>query len=278
MPRIKIIIEYEGTGYSGWQLQKNGKTIQGEIEKTLKIIYKNRIAVTGSGRTDAGVHARNQVAHFDIPEIDETSDINETLYKLKKSINGLIQKDIVVKKHHNILLTGTTGYLGAHLLYDLLRTTDSSIYTLVRGNNVNEAKQRLVEKFNFYFDEIDFNSFKNRIKVLCGDITKENLGLDESSLKLFKNIDCIINSAANVKHYGKYEDFYNVNVRGVENLIKLVKDNETVKFYHISTKSVGSGIVANTEYIAFSENTVDVGQDINNYISRLTPTARHFFR
>ena len=47
MPRIKITIEYEGTGYSGWQLQKNGKTIQGEIEKTLKIIYKNRIVVTG---------------------------------------------------------------------------------------------------------------------------------------------------------------------------------------------------------------------------------------
>jgi len=98
MPRIKITIEYEGTGYSGWQLQKNGKTIQGEIEKTLKTIYKNRIAVTGSGRTDAGVHARNQVAHFDIPNIDETSDINDTLFKLKKSINGLIQKDIVVKK------------------------------------------------------------------------------------------------------------------------------------------------------------------------------------
>jgi len=98
MPRIKITIEYEGTGYSGWQLQKNDKTIQGEIEKTLKIIYKNRIAVTGSGRTDAGVHARNQVAHFDIPEINEKSGTNDTLFKLKNSINGLIQKDIVVKK------------------------------------------------------------------------------------------------------------------------------------------------------------------------------------
>lgn len=98
MPRIKLTIEYEGTGYSGWQLQKNGNTIQGELEKALKTIYKNRIAVTGSGRTDAGVHARNQVAHFDIPDLSESSGIDDVLYKLKKSINGLIPKDIVVKK------------------------------------------------------------------------------------------------------------------------------------------------------------------------------------
>lgn len=95
MPRIKITIEYEGSGYCGWQLQKNGKTIQGEIEHALKVIYKDRIAVTGSGRTDAGVHARNQVAHFDIPEFADTK--NE-LFKLKKSINGIIEKDIVLKR------------------------------------------------------------------------------------------------------------------------------------------------------------------------------------
>ena len=99
MPRIKSTIEYEGSRYSGWQLQKNGKTIQGEIERALQIIYKDRIAVTGSGRTDAGVHARNQVAHFDIPEIDILPDTtNDYLHKLKKSINGIINNDIVLKK------------------------------------------------------------------------------------------------------------------------------------------------------------------------------------
>lgn len=98
MPRIKITIEYEGSAYGGWQLQKNGKTIQGEIEKALKIIYKNRIAVTASGRTDAGVHARHQVAHFDVPDFNETPGNNSTLFKLRKSLNGLIEKDIVIKK------------------------------------------------------------------------------------------------------------------------------------------------------------------------------------
>lgn len=89
MKRIKAVIEYDGTHYFGWQLQKDQRTIQGEIEKALKVIFKKRVPVTGSGRTDTGVHARNQVAHFDIPEFD--------LKILKRSLNGLLNDDIVVK-------------------------------------------------------------------------------------------------------------------------------------------------------------------------------------
>ncbi len=89
MKRIKAVIEYDGTHYFGWQLQKDQRTIQGEIEKALKVIFKERVPVTGSGRTDTGVHARNQVAHFDIPDYD--------LKSLKRSLNGLLNDDIVVK-------------------------------------------------------------------------------------------------------------------------------------------------------------------------------------
>ncbi len=89
MRRVKAVFEYDGTNYYGWQLQKGQRTIQGEIEQALKIIFKKRIPVTGSGRTDTGVHARNQVAHFDIPEFD--------LKILKRSLNGLLNDDIVVK-------------------------------------------------------------------------------------------------------------------------------------------------------------------------------------
>lgn len=98
MPRIKLTIEYDGTRYSGWQFQNDVKTIQGELEKALKTICKKHIAVTGSGRTDAGVHARNQIAHCDFPEdLSASLSWKDKLYKLRKSINGLIEKDIVVK-------------------------------------------------------------------------------------------------------------------------------------------------------------------------------------
>ena len=63
--RVRINIEYDGTKYVGWQKQKNGKSIQGEIEACLLKLYKEEIKLFVAGRTDSGVHAIEQVAHFD---------------------------------------------------------------------------------------------------------------------------------------------------------------------------------------------------------------------
>ncbi len=88
MQRYKIIIQYDGSSFSGWQLQKNRKTVQGEIENALRIISgsKDRIAVSGSGRTDSGVHAYGQVAHFDL-------DTNLTSVNLSNAINSNTSQD-----------------------------------------------------------------------------------------------------------------------------------------------------------------------------------------
>lgn len=90
MQRIKLVLEYDGTGYCGWQIQKGQSSIQQELENALSILFKHKIRVTGAGRTDTGVHARNQVSHCDIPEAD--------LYRLKSSLNGLLNGDIVIKE------------------------------------------------------------------------------------------------------------------------------------------------------------------------------------
>ncbi len=67
MSRFKLYIEYEGTRYSGWQIQKNARTVQGEIlEAAIKVFNTREIELYGSGRTDAGVHALLQVAHLDV--------------------------------------------------------------------------------------------------------------------------------------------------------------------------------------------------------------------
>lgn len=66
MARVKCVVEYDGTGYSGYQIQPNGKTVQEEIEKALTTMHKGEhIRIISSGRTDAGVHAKGQVFHFD---------------------------------------------------------------------------------------------------------------------------------------------------------------------------------------------------------------------
>jgi tRNA pseudouridine38-40 synthase len=67
MPRFKLVIEYAGTRYSGWQIQKNARTVQGEIDRAIREALQPReFELYGSGRTDAGVHALAQVAHLDI--------------------------------------------------------------------------------------------------------------------------------------------------------------------------------------------------------------------
>ena len=67
MPRFKLTIEYAGTRYSGWQIQKNARTVQGELDRAIRTVTKrDKFELYGSGRTDAGVHALAQVAHLDI--------------------------------------------------------------------------------------------------------------------------------------------------------------------------------------------------------------------
>lgn len=90
MQRIKLVVEYDGSGYSGWQIQNGQSSVQGELERALSVLFKQNLRVTAAGRTDAGVHARNQVAHCDIPDFD--------IYKLKRALNGILNRDIAVKE------------------------------------------------------------------------------------------------------------------------------------------------------------------------------------
>ena len=67
MPRFRLLIEYAGTRYSGWQIQKNARTVQGEIDRAIRAALRPReFELYGSGRTDAGVHALGQVAHLEL--------------------------------------------------------------------------------------------------------------------------------------------------------------------------------------------------------------------
>ena len=85
--RYLMTFSYDGTRYKGYQKQKKGKTIQGELEENLSKINGDSVSVHASGRTDAHVHALNQKAHFDLNK-------NITLYKLKCALNTYTDKDI----------------------------------------------------------------------------------------------------------------------------------------------------------------------------------------
>jgi tRNA pseudouridine38-40 synthase len=77
MPRYKLIIEYDGTPYVGWQIQDNGRTIQGALTDAIAAFTGERVAVQGAGRTDAGVHALGQVAHIDLAKDWDTDNVRD---------------------------------------------------------------------------------------------------------------------------------------------------------------------------------------------------------
>ena len=87
MYRYQILIEYDGSRFFGWQIQKKGKTIQGIIQKKISKLLKEKIIISAAGRTDAGVHANEQSAHFDCK-----NKINQTI-KFLKSINHFLRKE-----------------------------------------------------------------------------------------------------------------------------------------------------------------------------------------
>lgn len=87
MRNIKLILEYDGTDFHGWQFQPGLRTVQGEIQNVLKLIFQEDITLIGAGRTDSGVHARGQAANFLIPHA-------MPVLTIKAALNGNLSKDV----------------------------------------------------------------------------------------------------------------------------------------------------------------------------------------
>lgn len=89
MERIKLVVQYNGKNFSGWQVQPEKRTVQGELEKVLEFLLKEKVKTYASGRTDAGVSSYGQVVHFD-------TDKEIVTKSLLVSLNGLLPEDVAV--------------------------------------------------------------------------------------------------------------------------------------------------------------------------------------
>lgn len=171
------------------------------------------------------------------------------------------------KKHYkNILLLGCTGYLGIHLLQEFLTSCDSHITCIMRSKE-EDAVKRLSDLYRFYFNK---KLPLNRITIINSDITKVRFGLPAAQYKeLAETIDLTVNTAANVKYYGDYEQFKKINVDVVKNLIDLCTKYD-LQLFHISTLGVSGNYLVNHQknYNTFDENDFYIGQqyDENVYI------------
>jgi tRNA pseudouridine38-40 synthase len=101
MPRYRLTLEYDGAPFVGWQRQDNGPSVQGALEAAIEKLSGERVTVTGAGRTDAGVHALGQVAHFDLEKTFEAGKVRDALnHYLRPDPVVVLESDAVDGEFH----------------------------------------------------------------------------------------------------------------------------------------------------------------------------------
>ncbi|MGE5494793.1 MAG: amino acid adenylation domain-containing protein [Burkholderiales bacterium] len=179
----------------------------------------------------------------------------------EKTENVYIPEYAHIKKARlkNVLLTGVTGYLGAHILEQLCSEKETHIYCLVRGKDKKACERYLKEVLAFYFGMEDCSRMMKRLTIIKGDISEPYLGIKYPG-KL--DIDTLLHCAAITDHVGRYEDFYRTNVEGTKRAIELAQAAGAAML-HVSTCSVSG-----TYYIdspaqkgEFDESCLYVGQN-----------------
>ena len=157
MENFRIIVEYDGTAYHGWQRQKADRTIQGEIEKALTTMTGKPVSLAGSGRTDAGVHAIGQTASF-----SSDAGLSPDIYL--KGLNSLLPDDILIRVCESMDPAFHARYDARSKLYQY-RILNRDMPSILERHYVWHIRQRLsleaMQKATTYFvGEHDFKAFE----------------------------------------------------------------------------------------------------------------------
>ena len=158
MRNIKLIIEYDGKEYNGWQKQPNKLNIQGEIERAIQNITGKQVELIGSGRTDAGVHALGQVANFKI-------DSDFPIEKMAIAINSQLKKSICIKKAEEVSQEFHSRYNCHSKTYQYVIDNSEQGTAIFRGLTYHVPQKLNIEKMQkaiiYFVGEHDFSSFKS---------------------------------------------------------------------------------------------------------------------
>lgn len=282
---------------------KTQKALVGIWEKVLNIspigIKDNFFELGGDSILAMNLHIEllkisNKIGYADIFNNPTILDLSNLIDKNKNKSFEKINKDLkfkyknilnkctlypsayTYKSPRNILLSGVTGFLGIHILQNFIENETGNIYCLIRNEPGLTTHIKLLDKLHFYFGNKYDNLIDKRIFIIKSNIVEENLGISIKNMEnLANSVDTVINCAAKVSHYGSYNDFYDINVKAVDNLINFcLKYNKT--FYQVSTLSVsGNSFVDQYKEkqnfdkdVDFNENDFYIGQSLNNVYIR----------
>lgn len=169
----------------------------------------------------------------------------------------------------SVILTGATGFLGIHMLAELLNNIPliDKIYCLVRPKYQQNINERLQNILHFYFKDTYDELFKQHVVCIDSDLTKKHLGISNSDYELLKNANLVIHSAANVKHYGDYSLFESVNIDGTRNIIEICKQLN-IPLHYMSTMTISGNYLLEQDLntVVFDEHSFYVKQDFSNNV------------
>lgn len=181
--------------------------------------------------------------------------------------------------YQNILITGSTGYFGLHVLHHLLQEDTQEIYLLARARDGIDYRERVDQKYAYYFKDEPSVSSRANIHIISGDITLDHLGMDEPMYNgLAQSIDCVIHAAALVSHYGSYNNFFMNNVQGTANVIKFARQGKPKCICHISTQGIGTKLKSPLKREMFTEFDVITEVEADNYYLQTKAEAEKLVR
>ena len=163
--KIKLTVSYDGTNYCGWQVQPNADTVQERIEHAVFSVTGEKVRVTGSGRTDSGVHAKGQVAHFTVQKDSVSGE------RFARALNAYLPSDIRVIKSQQVSED-----------FDACRTAKKKTYKY--SIYLAETELPLKEKYAVWQDRsLDIESIKECATVFLGEHDFKGFCASGSSIK-----------------------------------------------------------------------------------------------
>jgi tRNA pseudouridine38-40 synthase len=217
MPSIQLTLEYDGTDFVGWQFQTNGRSVQEEVEKAIKKIFQVDVRITGGGRTDAGVHARGQVASF---FIDREVEIN----LLAKSLNAVMPRSIIVVEAIEAPLNFNARHDAKSRRYTyticqrptaIQRNYCWQVYQKLNLKLMQKCAEQILGTHGFRsFCKVETDNHNHRCSVQISQwIQKDRLLIYEISANRFLHgmVRTLVGTMVNVgREHTKYEEFHKI--------------------------------------------------------------------
>ena len=223
-------------------------------------VFKNhtpRLLAEKAGKNKSGENASQESKAASSQGFTVEEPLADVLsHNTVEHVRGMTSKPL-----GTVLLAGATGFLGIHILHELIEHTDSVVYCFIRKGNASSLESRLKSLLKYYFEVFYNDLFGNRIRMVEGEITNKE---QVDSLKEL-DFDTVINCAASVKHFVSDDSLDKINVDAVKNLVSLCLAKKA-RLIHVSTTSTGAYLDAKLYKpgMVYAENMLHIGQDLSN--------------